>query len=63
MPIKKFRINPYNFMKFNFVKDCLLFGIKERFYIVLGLLTWLCIIGIVAIPTFLTIIIYKRLNP
>lgn len=26
------KINPYNFMKFSFIKDVLFFGKKERFF-------------------------------
>jgi hypothetical protein len=38
------KFNEYDFVKFNFIKDCLLFGKKERFFIVLGVCTWLFLV-------------------
>ena len=43
------KINPYNFMKFSFVKDVLFFGKKERFFIVLGVSTWLILILLIVV--------------
>lgn len=41
----------------NFVKDCLLFGKREWFFIRLGVATWLCIAAIIATPIVITLII------
>jgi hypothetical protein len=51
------KINPYDFVGFQFTKDCLLFGKKEMFFITLGIITWICIIGIVTVLFFLTYLI------
>lgn len=42
-------INPYDFVKFSFIKDCLFFGKKERFFIVLGISTWTILILLIAV--------------
>ena len=42
-------INPYDFVKFNFVKDCLFFGKKERFFIVLGVSTWSILVLLIVV--------------
>jgi hypothetical protein len=43
-----------------FVKDCLLFGKREWFFIRLGIATWICICGMIATPIVITILILKQ---
>lgn len=47
-------------IKFRFVKDCLLFGKKERFFVLLGVGTWFCICGLIATPIIITILIINQ---
>lgn len=51
------KINPYDFVGFQFTKDCLLFGKKEKFFIRLGIVSWICILGIAALLFFFTYLI------
>jgi len=55
-------INPYNFVNFNFIKDVLLFGKREAYFIRLGVFTWIAIIVFVAMLAGTSVLIYQYIN-
>lgn len=46
----------------NFVKDCLLFGKREAFFVRLGVLTWLCITIFFGVLIITSVLIYQYIQ-
>ena len=51
------QINPYDFVKFNFIKDVLLFGNRE--FTMYGVFTWLAIICFFGMLIITSVLIYQ----
>ena len=56
------KFNEYDFVKFDFVKDVLLFGKREAYFIRLGVFTWLAIIGFVTLLIITSVLIYQYIQ-
>lgn len=54
------KINPYDFVKFNFIKDVLLFGNRE--FIMYGVLTWVALIGFFTMLIITSVLIYQYIQ-
>lgn len=46
----------------NFVKDCLLFGKREAYFIRLGVFTWLAIIAFAGLLVITSVLIYQYIQ-
>lgn len=54
------KINPYDFVKFNFIKDVLLFGNRE--FTMYGMLTWVALIGFFSMLIITSVLIYQYIQ-